>query len=277
MNLALAPTVTLPNGVSMPRMGLGTWPMNDADAALAVETALNIGYRLIDTAEIYENERGVGTGIRRAALPREEVFVTTKFARRWHSVEGVRTACEQSLKRLGIDYIDLFLMHWPNPDQDRYVEAFEGLVRLLETGLVRAIGTCNFKVTHLQRLFDHGLVPHVNQIQLDPYHRRDDLVAIHQTRGIVTESWGPLGRGNTMLADPVIVGIAERRGCAPSQVVLRWHTQQGLVTIPKSSHPQRMVENLDSFRLTLSDEEMQVLNGLDRPDPKMLDADKVGY
>ena len=217
------------------------------------------------------------TGIRRAALPREEVFVTTKFARRWHSVEGVRTACEQSLKRLGIDYIDLFLMHWPNPDQDRYVEAFEGLVRLLETGLVRAIGTCNFKVTHLQRLFDHGLVPHVNQIQLDPYHRRDDLVAIHQTRGIVTESWGPLGRGNTMLADPVIVGIAERRGCAPSQVVLRWHTQQGLVTIPKSSHPQRMVENLDSFRLTLSDEEMQVLNGLDRPDPKMLDADKVGY
>ena len=168
-------------------------------------------------------------------------------------------------------------MHWPNPDQDRYVEAFEGLVRLLETGLVRAIGTCNFKVTHLQRLFDHGLVPHVNQIQLDPYHRRDDLVAIHQTRGIVTESWGPLGRGNTMLADQVIVGIAERRGYAPSQVVLRWHTQQGLVTIPKSSHPQRMVENLDSFRLTLSDEEMQVLNGLDRPDPKMLDADKVGY
>jgi len=272
-----APTVTLANGTTMPQLGLGTWPMNDAEAAVAVATAIDIGYRLIDTAENYGNERGVGEGIRNAGVSRAEVFVTSKFNRRWHSIDGARTACEASLERLGLDYIDLLLVHWPNPDQDRYVDAFQGLVRLLDAGLVRAIGTSNFKPAHLQRLFALGLVPHVNQIQLDPYHRRDDLVAIHQARGIVTESWSPLGRGNKMLADPAITAAAQRHGKTPAQVVLRWHTQHGYVPTPKSSDPTRLAENLDSFSFTLSADEMTALNGLDRPDPTMFDADSFGH
>jgi len=172
MKITPAPLLTLSNGVEMPRLGLGTWPMNDAEAAETVALALDMGYRLIDTAENYENERGVGEGIRRSGVARGELFVTTKFNRKWHSVEGARQACEASLERLGLDYIDLFLVHWPNPDQGRYVEAFEGLVKLQEAGLVRAIGTSNFKPAHLQQLFDRGLCPQVNQIHLDPWHAR---------------------------------------------------------------------------------------------------------
>ena len=277
MNLKPAPVLTLANGVEMPQLGLGTWPMNDAEAAVAVATALKMGYRLIDTAENYENERGVGEGIRNSGVSRAEVFVTTKFNRKWHSVEGARQACEASLARLGLDYVDLLLVHWPNPDQDRYVEAFQGLVRLLEAGLVRAIGTSNFKPAHLQRLFDLGLVPHVNQIQLDPYHTRDDLVAIHKARGIVTETWSPLGRGNRMLADPVITAAAARHGRTPAQVVLRWHTQLGYVPTPKSADPVRLAQNLDVFGFSLSDEELAAFGALDRPDPTMLDADSFGH
>jgi len=272
-----APTILLTNGVEMPQLGLGTWPMNDAEAADAVASALRMGYRLIDTAENYGNECGVGEGMRRAGLARSEVFVTSKFNRQWHSVAGARAACEASLARLGLDYIDLLLIHWPNPDQDRYVEAFHGLLRLLDAGLVRAIGTSNFKPAHLQKLFDEGLTPHVNQIQLDPYHLRNDLVAVHNAKGIVTETWSPLGRGGQMLADPVIADMAKHHGRTAAQVVLRWHTQRGFIPTPKSADPVRQAQNLDIFDFTLSDAEMAALNGLDRPDPKMFDADSFGH
>ena len=272
-----APTLTLANGVEMPQLGLGTWPMNDAEAAVTVAAALDMGYRLIDTAENYENERGVGEGIRQSGVARADIFVTTKFNRRWHSVDGARAACEASLERLGLDYIDLLLVHWPNPDQGRYVEAFQGLVRLLEAGLVKSIGTSNFKPAHLQKLFDLGLVPHLNQIQLDPYHLRDDLVDIHRARGIVTGAWRPLGCGNAMLADPVIGAVAERHGRTTAQVILRWLTQQGFVATPKSSNPTRMAQNLDIFGFTLSADEMALLGTLDRPDPEMFDADSFGH
>lgn len=272
-----APAISLANGVEMPQLGLGTWPMNDAEAAVAVAAALDIGYRSVDTAENYGNERGVGEGIRKSSVQREDVFVTTKFNRQWHSVDGARTACQASLERLGLDYIDLLLVHWPNPDQDRYVEAFQGLVRLLDDGLVRAIGTSNFKPAHLERLFDLGLVPHVNQIQLDPYHQRSDLVSIHRSKGIVTESWRPLGNGSPLLADPVIAGIAKSRGRTPAQIVLRWAVQQGFVTAAKSSDPARMAQNLNVFDFSLSDDEMAALAALDRPDPGMLDADSFGH
>lgn len=272
-----APMTLLSNGVEMPQLGLGTWPMNDAEAATAVANALRIGYRLIDTAENYGNERGVGEGIRASGTSRPEVFVTSKFNRQWHSVEGARTACEASLERLGLDYLDLLLIHWPNPDQDRYVDAFHGLQRLLDAGLVRAIGTSNFKPAHLQKLFDQGLTPHVNQIQLDPYHLRSDLVAIHNAKGILTETWSPLGRGSQMLADPVITSVAQRHGRTAAQVVLRWHTQRGFIPTPKSADPARQAQNLDIFDFTLSDAEMAALNGLDRPDPKMFDADSFGH
>lgn len=279
MNRAVkpAPSTVLANGVEMPQLGLGTWPMNEAEAAIAVASALDIGYRLIDTAENYGNESGVGEGIRRSGISRSAVFVTSKFNRQWHSIQGARAACEASLKRLGLDYIDLLLIHWPNPDQDRYVDAFHGLVRLLDAGLVRAIGTSNFKPAHLQKLFEQGLTPHVNQIQLDPYHGRRDLVAIHQSRNIVTEAWSPLGRGGRMLADPAVTEVAARHGRTPAQIVLRWHTQQGFTAIPKSADPARQAENLDVFGFALSADEMAALSGLDRPDPAMFDADSFGH
>lgn len=273
----LASTLTLANGVEMPQLGLGTWPMNDAETARAVAIALELGYRQIDTAENYGNEQGVGEGIRNASVPRDEIFVTTKFNREWHSYEGVQQACTASLKRLSLDYIDLFLIHWPNPDQDRFVDAFLGMINLLDRGLVRAIGTSNFKPAHLQRLLDLGLTPHLNQIQLDPWHRRDDLLALHRAKGIATQSWRPLGCGNEMLSDPVITAIAEHHGRTPAQVALRWAVQQGIATAPKSSNPERMAENLNIFDFSLSDEEMTALNRLGRDDPAMLDADTFGH
>ena len=273
----LASTLTLANGVEMPQLGLGTWPMNDAETARAVAIALELGYRQIDTAENYGNEQGVGEGIRNASVPRDEIFVTTKFNREWHSYEGVQQACTASLKRLSLDYIDLFLIHWPNPDQDRFVDAFLGMINLLDRGLVRAIGTSNFKPAHLQRLLDLGLTPHLNQIQLDPWHRRDDLLALHRAKGIATQSWRPLGCGNEMLSDPVITAIAEHHGRTPAQVALRWAVQQGIATAPKSSNPERMAQNLNIFDFNLSDEEMTALNRLGRDDPAMLDADTFGH
>lgn len=272
-----APTIELANGVQMPQLGLGTWPMDDAEAARVVPQALELGYRLIDTAENYQNEKGVGAGIRASGIDRSEIFVTTKFNRQWHSIAGARSACEASLKRLNLDYIDLLLVHWPNPDQDRYVEAFQGLVQLLEAGKVRAIGTSNFKPAHLQRLFGLGLVPHLNQIQLDPYHRRDDLVAIHRAQGIVTESWRPLGCGNAMQQDPAVLAIAERHGRTAAQILLRWQVQQGFVTCPKSADPLRQAQNLAIFDFSLSVADMAILDAMDRPDPDMFDADHFGH
>lgn len=272
-----APTVTLANGVEMPQLGLGTWPMTDDEAAKAVATAIETGYRLIDTAENYKNETGVGQGIRDAGVARDEVFLTTKMNKQWHSVDGARRACEASLERLGLDYIDLFLIHWPNPDQGTYVEAFDGLTRLLDAGLVRAIGTSNFLPHHLNDLFAEGFVPHVNQIQLDPYHLRPDITAIHAAKGIVTESWSPIGRAGEMLADPAITRIAEAHGKTPAQIVLRWQVQSGFVPAPKSADPERQAQNLDVFGFALTEADMAALNGLDRPDPEMLDANSFGH
>ena len=212
-------SVQLSNGVAMPCIGIGTWPTTDEATETAVGHALRLGYRLIDTAENYGNEVGVGAAIRRSDVARQEIFLTTKFNRQWHSVEGAREACEGSLKRLGLDYIDLLLIHWPNPDQDRFVEAFDGMTRLLDAGLVRSIGTSNFKPAHIEKLCAAGFVPHVNQIQLDPTHRRDDIVSIHHAKGIVTESWSPIDRGGGLLADPDLAAIADRLKRSPAQVV----------------------------------------------------------
>lgn len=271
------PSVTLANGVRMPAIGLGTWPMDDAEATAKVAQAIRLGWRHIDTAENYRNETGVGQAVRASGVARGDLFVTSKFNREWHSIKGARAACEASLKRLGFDYIDLFLVHWPNPDQDKYVEAFQGLVELLKAGMVRAIGTSNFKPAHLKKLFDAGLVPHVNQIQLDPYHRRDDLVAMHTAKGIVTTTWSPLGRAGPMLEDPAIADIARAHGRTPSQIVLRWHVEHGYVPLPKSSDATRQAQNLSVFDFELTPSERKTLDALDRPDPEMFDADSFGH
>lgn len=271
------PVITMKNGITIPQLGLGTWPMLGDEATTAVRNAIDMGYRLIDTAENYENEAAVGKGVRESSVPREQIFVTTKFNRRWHSRTGVREACEGNLARLGLDYIDLLLIHWPNPDQDRYVEAFAAMEDLVRAGLVRSIGVSNFKPTHLQKLFDAGLFPQLNQIQLDPWRRREDSVACHKQNGILTETWSPLDRDGGMLKDPVIHAIASETGRTPVQVVLRWHVQSGYVTVPKSANPQRQRENLDIFGFSLSADQMQRLNALGRNDVEILDSDVFGH
>jgi 2,5-diketo-D-gluconate reductase A len=273
------PTVRLLHGADMPRLGLGTWPMDDAEAERVVADAVGAGYRLVDTAEKYGNEQGVGRGLKHSGVPREELFVTTKFDRRWHGRDLVAPALDRSLDRLGLDHVDLLLVHWPNPGHDRYVPAWEGLVGLLGSGRVRAIGTSNFKPAHLDRIIAAtGVVPDVNQIQLNPYVTREAARAHHARLGIVTESWSPIGgRDHDVLADPVVRGIAERTGRTPAQVVLRWHLELGLVTVPKSSDPARLRQNLEVVDLRLDAEDVAALSALDRGEAAAVDSDTFGH
>ncbi|MET0693463.1 MAG: aldo/keto reductase [Propionibacteriaceae bacterium] len=279
MTEALAPTVKLSSGAEMPVLGLGTWPLRGGECAAAVRTAIESGYRLVDTAENYRNEDGVGQGIRDSGIDRSEIFITTKFNREWHSIEGVREAFEASRERLGVDYIDLLLIHWPNPDQDRYVDAVLGMERLLEHGKVKAIGTSNFKPAHLQRVIDEtGIVVDVNQIQLSPYTTRSASVAFDTEHGIVTESWSPIGGSSDNLrSDETIAEIAQQHGKSVTQTVLRWHIQQGLVTVPKSGNPARIAENIDIFDFSLTDAEMATISGLDKGESFANDSDTFGH
>ena len=272
-----APTVTLPHGAEMPLLGLGTYSLDGDRGARAVRTAIESGYRLLDTAENYRNEAAVGQGVREAGVPREELFLTTKFNRRWHSVEGARQACEASMERLGVEYVDLLLIHWPNPDQGTYDEAWRGLIGLLEDRRVRAIGTSNFKPAHLERIIDAtGVVPDVNQINLNPYAARTPATAFHAEHGIVTEAWSPI-KPAAILSDPVVTGIARRHERTPAQVVLRWITQQGFVAIPKSADPQRQRENLAVFDFELDPDELAAIRGLDRGEGHVTDSDSFGH
>ena len=272
------PTVTLANGVPMPALGLGTSPMGDGKAEEIVTAALRAGYRLIDTAENYRNEAGVGRGIRASGVDRDEVFVTTKFNERWHGEAEAQQAWANSAERLGLERIDLLLIHWPNPRKDRYVEAWRGLLRLLEDGKVRAIGVSNFKPPHLDRLLEEtGVTPHVNQIQLDPTHSRPEQRAYDAAHGIVTESWSPIGAGGDLLANPTIVELAGRRSTTPAQIVLRWHVQLGLIPIPMTSKTERLAENKDVFDFELDQTDMDELAALDRGDDGVVDADRFGH
>ena len=276
---AHAPTLPLRSGGGIPAVGVGTSPLEGDECFRQVMAALEAGYRLIDTAENYRNEDAVGEAIRASGIDRSEIFVTTKLNRRWHSVAGVREAFEASLRRLGVDYIDLLLVHWPNPDQDRYVDAVRGLQAIVESGGLRALGTSNFKPAHLQRVLDEtGITPDVNQIQLSPYSTRRDSREYHEAHAIVTQSWSPLGASSAELrSDPVVERIAAAHGRSPSQVVLRWHYQLGLATIPRSSNPGRLAENLDIFGFELSSAEMDAIGALDRGDAGILDSDVFGH
>jgi 2,5-diketo-D-gluconate reductase A len=276
--MPLAPTVTLPHGATMPQLGLGTWPMSSAEAERAVPTAIEAGYRLVDTAYAYGNEDGVGKGLRAGGVPREELFVTTKLNAEWHGVREVREAFVDSTRKLGVEYLDLYLIHWPNPRQDRYVDAWRGLCRLLDEELVRAIGVSNFKPAHLERLLEStGVAPDVNQIELNPYLARTEPRAYHARHGIVTQSYSPIDKGGALLHEPVVVAAAERLGRTPAQVVLRWHVQQGLTVAVKSSDPQRQAENLAVFDFALSEDEMAALSALDRGEAAVTDSDTFGH
>ena len=273
------PTVPLAHGAAIPQLGLGTWPLDDAQAERVIADAVEAGYRAVDTAENYGNERGVGRGLRASGVPREELFVTTKLNKRWHGVELAAEALDASLERLGLDYVDLLLIHWPNPEQDQYVQAWQGLVRLLEQGRLRAIGTSNFKPAHLQRLLDEtGVGPDVNQIQLNPTVARAEARAFHELHGIVTQSWSPLGgEGADVLGEPVVQEMAERYGRTPAQVVLRWHLELGLVAVPKSGNPTRLRQNLEVTDFALDPVDVETLTGLDRGESAAVDSDSFGH
>lgn len=251
------PVRTLDDGHEIPAVGLGTWPLDDDAAEQAVAGALGLGYRLIDTALNYGNETGTGRGIARGGVPREDVFVTTKVPGRHHGYEKTLASFEESRRNLGLAYVDLYLIHWPLPRVGLYVDTWRALIRLREEGLVRSIGVSNFTAEHLARLEDEtGVLPAVNQIEMHPRLPQEELRAVHAAKGIVTESWSPLGRGRDLLADPDVVAVAGAHGVTPGQAVLRWHTQLGSVPIPKSADPGRQRENLDLFGFELTPDEL---------------------
>jgi diketogulonate reductase-like aldo/keto reductase len=259
-----SPTITLHGRVDIPQLGFGMWRVNGTEASRALATALEVGYRHIDTAKLYGNEEDVGRAVRGSGIPREEVFVTTKV---WNDDQGydeARRACEASLRRLGLDYVDLYLIHWPSPGQDKYVETWRALEQIQRDGLARAIGVSNFTSEHLRRLAERcAVLPAINQVELHPTLQQAPLRAVHAELGIVTESWRPLGKGRD-LAEPVVVQVAERVRRTPAQVVLRWHLQSGFVTIPKSVTPSRIRENFEVFDFELGADDMAALAGLDR-------------
>jgi 2,5-diketo-D-gluconate reductase A len=262
----------------MPVLGLGTWPLAGKAAEAAVAAALSAGYRLIDTAEQYNNEVAVGRAIRDTGVPRDEVFLTTKFNAQWHGEELVAEAYARALERLGTSYADLLLIHWPNPWLDCYPQAWRGMIRLRDEGRVRAIGTSNFTQPHLQRVIDEtGVAPEVNQVELDPTLPRTELRAFHAAHGIVTEGWGPLGRGGALLSDPVVARLARRHHRSPAQVVLRWHVQQGVVPIARSSDPARIAENVTVFDFELSAGDLERLDSLDRGRVPTRDPEEDGH
>ncbi|MFD3333738.1 aldo/keto reductase [Streptomyces sp. NPDC058700] len=270
------PTLTLNDGARIPRLGFGVFQVSDEETSDAVGHALKAGYRSIDTAAVYGNESGVGRALAASDVPRDELFVTTKL---WNADQGYDStlrAFDDSLAKLGLDHVDLYLVHWPAPARDLYVDTWRALEKLVADGRIRTAGVSNFQPAHLRRLLDSSdLVPAVNQIELHPALQQRELRALHADLGIATEAWSPLAQG-AVLADPVVVEIAARHGKSPAQVVLRWHLQLGNIVIPKSVTPARIRENIDVFDFTLSGEEMDAFGGLDRglrtgPDPDILD------
>jgi 2,5-diketo-D-gluconate reductase A len=263
------PLLALNDGHSIPQVGLGVWRTPQDVADTAVHAALVGGYRHIDTAAIYENEEGVGAGIRSSAVARREIFVTTKL---WNAAQGFDSTLEafdQSLAKLGLDYVDLYLIHWPAPHKDRYVDTWRALVRLKEEGRARSIGVSNFGADHLDRIVgETGVVPVLNQIELHPRFQQRALRETNAKFGIATESWSPLGQG-ALLTDPTIKSIAAKHGCAPAQIVIRWHLENGLIVIPKSVTPSRIAENFDVFGFNLDAADLAAIAGLDSPDGRI--------
>jgi 2,5-diketo-D-gluconate reductase A len=256
-------TITLNDGHVMPRLGLGVWQSPREVTAQAVRSALAAGYRSVDTAAIYRNEAEVGEGVRASGLGRAEVFVTTKLWNEDQGYDRALRALDASLQRLGMDYVDLYLIHWPAPGQDRYLDTWKALIRLRDEGKARSIGVSNFAVQHLERIIrETGVAPAVNQVELHPRFQQGELRAAHQRLGVATESWSPLGQG-ALLADPVVARIAARHGKTPAQAIIRWHLDLGLIVIPKSVTPARIAQNFDVFDFKLDAEDLAAMAALD--------------
>ena len=267
------PNLILNNGVEIPQLGFGVFKIPPEETRQAVLRALGVGYRHIDTAKLYDNETAVGAAVRESGLVREEIFVTTKL---WNSDQGYDAtlrAFDASMERLGLETLDMYLVHWPTPARDKYVETWRAMEKLYVDGRIRAIGVSNFQPDHLRRLLDKSsVVPVINQIELHPYLQQNEARKAHDELGVLTEAWGPLARGRSLLEDPVITGLADKHGRTPAQVVLRWHIELGNVVIPKSVTPSRMQDNFDIFDFALDEEDVAAVAALDRggrtgPDP----------
>ncbi|GAB3743090.1 aldo/keto reductase [Amycolatopsis oliviviridis] len=270
------PSVALNNEVAIPQLGFGVWQVPAGDTAKVVRTAIEAGYRSIDTAASYRNEAGVGEAIRSAGVPRDELFITTKLPNPAHGYDEALVAFDASLAELGLDRVDLYLIHWPMPTRGKYVETWRALEKLYADGRTRAVGVSNFHVPQLRRLFDEtGIVPAVNQVELHPRLQQKALREFHAEHGIVTEAWSPLAQGS-LLSDPTLTALAAKYGKSPAQLVLRWHLQLGTVAIPKSVTPSRIRENLDVFDFELAEDDLAALAEFDDgtrtgPDPETFD------
>jgi diketogulonate reductase-like aldo/keto reductase len=274
------PAVTAHDGLTLPVIGFGTYRLNGAAGADTIARANDHGYALLDSAFNYENEGAAGRGVRASGHDRAELVVTSKLPGRHHAYDEARVTIEESVHRTGLDYLDLdlYLIHWPNPRVDRYVEAWRALLDARESGLVKAIGVCNFLPEHLERLqAETGVLPSVNQIELHPFFPQTDALAYHAEHGILTEAWSPLGRGNDLLRHPVITGIARDHEATPGQVVLVWAMARGAIPLPKASSEARQIENLEAVDLELSPDEVAALTALGRPDGRTYGQDPASY
>lgn len=273
-----APIIPLNNGKTIPQIGFGTSPLNDKEVAPLVVAAIEAGYRHIDTAYKYNNERGVGKGIQASGIDREELFVTTKLDGRFQGDDRAIGGLDESLRRLGLEYVDLLLIHWPLPERNQFISTWKTFEKLLASGKTRSIGLSNFKPAHIERLLAEASIrPVVNQLQLNPRITRPDQRAYNAEQGIVTEAWSPLGAGNDLLQDPTLVVIGAKYGKTPAQVVLRWHVELGIVAIPRSSSPERIAQNIDIFDFALTNEEVAAISALDNGQEPRVDSDKSGH
>lgn len=265
-----SPTVTFHDGTTIPQLGYGVWQVENDVAADVVVQAIDAGYRHIDTARIYGNEEGVGRAIKAAGVPREELFITTKLWNDDHDHDKALAAIDASLERLGLEYVDLYLIHWAKPVQGKYLEAWKALIEIQKAGKAKAIGVSNFPAEQLEEIIaETGVVPAIHQIELHPYFQQKELREVHAKHGIATEAWSPLGSGGAVLSDPVIAEIAEAKGITPAQVIIAWHLAIGNVVIPKSVTPERIVSNFHALDVTLTDEEIAAITALDRADGRV--------
>lgn len=266
--------IILNNGIKMPAVGFGTWPLKGESCTNAVTTAIEKGYRLIDTAARYENEEAVGRGIKQAKVNRSQLFITSKLRGAAHGYQSTLDAFYQTLEKLQLDYLDLYLIHWPLPQKNLYVETWKAFITLYNKGLIKAIGVSNFKIAHLQRLIDEtAVIPAVDQIQLSPYLPQSEMCQWLKKYNITCQDWSPLGRGSLLLDDPILLKLATKHRKTTAQVVLRWHLQLGNSVIPKSSNPLRMTENLNIFDFCLDKEDMLLIATLDKYIPPEQEPD----
>lgn len=268
----------LNDGTSLPDVGFGTYPLRGEEGTAAVLSALDLGYRLVDTAVNYRNEDAVGRAIATTAVPREEIVVTTKVPGRDHGYDETLASFDRSSAALGLDVVDLYLIHWPNPSVDKYVDAYRAMVRLQTEGRVRSVGVSNFTPEFLMRVADAtGVLPAVNQVELHPFFPQVELRAFHAEHGIVTEAWSPLGKAAPVREAAPVVAAAQAHGVTPAQVVLRWHLELGVVPIPKSGDPGRQRENLDLWGFALDDDEVAAITALGRPDGRLFGGDPTTH